>query len=177
MTPIFEDIGVFRRVGESTDIVSKEMFDFYDKGDPPQHLALRPELTASICRAYAEHRPTPPWKVWYEGPQFRYEKPQAGRYRQFSQVGIEVLGADDAAVDVEVITLGWRFYSALGLKRVRLLINSLGDPTCRPQYLDALKRHFHDNAAQLSELSRETLLKNPLRVLMSDSLLIASAPK
>ena len=75
VTPIFEDLGVFLRLGDSTDVVTKEMFDFKDKGDPPQHLALRPELTASICRAYAEHRPVPPWKVWYEGPQFRYEKP------------------------------------------------------------------------------------------------------
>ena len=95
MSPIFEDLGVFKRLGESTDVVTKEMFDFFDKGDPPQHLALRPELTASVCRAFAEHRPTPPWKVWYEGPQFRYEQPQAGRYRQFAQVGIETLGTDD----------------------------------------------------------------------------------
>jgi len=180
VTPIFEDIGVFRRVGESTDIVTKEMFDFFDKGDPPQHLALRPELTASICRAYAEHRPTPPWKVWYEGPQFRYEKPQAGRYRQFSQVGIEVLGADDPAVDVEVIALGWRFYQALGLRQVRLMLNSLGDPTCRPQYLDALTAYLNKNAGGLSEASRDTLAKNPLRVLDSkraqDQAIVEGAP-
>ncbi len=180
MSPIFEDLGVFKRVGESTDIVTKEMFDFLDKGDPPQHLALRPELTASICRAYAEHRPTPPWKVWYEGPQFRYEKPQAGRYRQFSQVGVEVLGADDPAVDVEVIALGWRFYEALGMREVTLLINSLGDPTCRPQYLDALGTYLNDRSTDLSEQSRETLAKNPLRVLDSkrdeDQRVIADAP-
>ena len=103
VSPIFEDLGVFKRLGESTDIVTKEMFDFFDKGDPPQHLALRPELTASICRAYAEHRPVPPWKIWYEGPQFRYEQPQAGRYRQFTQVGVEVLGADDAQADLSLI--------------------------------------------------------------------------
>ncbi len=180
VSPVFEDIGVFVRVGESTDIVTKEMFDFHDKGDPPQHLALRPEQTASICRAYAEHRPTPPWKVWYEGPQFRYEKPQAGRYRQFSQLGIEVLGADDPAVDVEVIALGWRFYEDLGLGRIRLLLNSLGDPVCRPRYLQALEEWFGDHAGELSEQSRETLAKNPLRVLDSkrpeDQALIAAAP-
>ena len=106
MSPVFEDIGVFKRLGESTDVVTKEMFDFLDKGDPPQQLALRPELTASVCRAFAEHRPTPPWKVWYEGPQFRYEQPQAGRYRQFHQVGVEALGTDDPQADVDVIALG-----------------------------------------------------------------------
>ncbi len=180
VSPMFEDIGVFQRLGESTDVVTKEMFDFFDKGEPPQHLALRPELTASICRVYAQHRPTPPWKAWYEGPQFRYEKPQAGRYRQFSQVGVEVLGTDDPASDVEVIALGWRFYETLGLGRTRLLLNSLGDPTCRPQYVDALTSYFNGNSAQLSEQSRETLAKNPLRVLDSkrreDQGLIAEAP-
>ncbi len=180
MSPIFEDLGVFKRVGEHTDIVTKEMFDFFDKGDPPQHLALRPELTASICRVYAEHRPVPPWKVWYEGPQFRYEKPQAGRYRQFSQVGIEVLGADDPAVDVEVIALAARFYERLGLTQVRLLINSLGDPTDRPGYLAALTEHFTVRHDELSAASQATLAKNPLRVLDSkrpeDASVIADAP-
>ncbi|MFN3216496.1 MAG: histidine--tRNA ligase [Acidimicrobiales bacterium] len=180
MSPMFEDLGVFKRVGEHTDIVTKEMFDFFDKGEPPQHLALRPELTASICRAYAEHRPVPPWKVWYEGPQFRYEKPQAGRYRQFSQVGIEVLGADDPAVDIEVIALAWRFYERLGLTQVRLLINSLGDPTDRPGYLAALSTHLEARHDELSEASQVTLAKNPLRVLDSkrdeDAAVIADAP-
>lgn len=180
VTPIFEDLGVFLRIGDSTDVVTKEMFDFKDKGDPPQHLALRPELTASICRAYAEHRPVPPWKVWYEGPQFRYEKPQAGRYRQFSQVGVEVLGSDDPAIDVEVIALGWRFYEALGLGQITLLLNSLGDPTCRPQYLAALGDYFNDNLDRLSDQAKTTLQKNPLRVLDSkraeDEPVIADAP-
>ena len=177
---MFEDIGVFQRIGESTDVVTKEMFDFYDKGDSPQHLALRPELTASICRVFAEYRPVVPWKVWYEGPQFRYEKPQAGRYRQFSQVGVEILGADDAAADIEVIALGWRFYEALGLRRVRLLLNSLGDPTCRPQYLEALSTYLEGRSQELSAQSRETLNQNPLRVLDSkrpqDAPVIADAP-
>ncbi|MEM8709033.1 MAG: histidine--tRNA ligase [Actinomycetota bacterium] len=180
MSPIFEDLGVFKRLGESTDVVTKEMFDFFDKGDPPQHLALRPELTASVCRAYAEHRPTPPWKVWYEGPQFRYEQPQAGRYRQFSQVGIETLGTDDPQADVDAIALGWRFYESLGLREVTLLLNSLGDPTCRPAYMDALRGYLADNAASLSSQSQVTLERNPLRVLDSkreeDAEIIAAAP-
>ncbi|MEL6893235.1 MAG: ATP phosphoribosyltransferase regulatory subunit, partial [Actinomycetota bacterium] len=88
-TPLIEDLGVFARIGDATDVVTKEMYDFQDKGE--RHVALRPELTASVCRSYAQHRPTPPWKVWYAGPNFRYEKPQRGRFRQFDQVGIEVL--------------------------------------------------------------------------------------
>lgn len=177
-SPLFEDIGVFSRVGESTDVVTKEMYDFVDKGD--RHIALRPELTASICRAYAQHRPTPPWKVFYEGPQFRYEKPQAGRYRQFTQVGIEALGTDDPMVDVEVIALGWRFYRALGMTKVTLLLNSLGDASCRPQYFEALTTYFNDRSADLTEASQATLAKNPLRVLDSkrepDQAVIAEAP-
>ncbi|NCZ55615.1 MAG: histidine--tRNA ligase, partial [Acidimicrobiia bacterium] len=88
--PMFEDLGVFLRVGETTEIVTKEMYDFDDKGG--RRIALRPEQTASVCRAFVEHRPVTPWKVWYSGPNFRYEKPQQGRYRQFDQVGVEVLG-------------------------------------------------------------------------------------
>ena len=167
VSPIFEDLGVFRRLGESTDVVTKEMFDFDDKGDPPQRLALRPELTASICRAYAQHRPVPPWKVWYEGPQFRYEQPQAGRYRQFSQVGVEVLGTDDPQADVDVIALAAGFFASLGLRQVRLSLNSLGDPTCRPAYLKALARYLGERADHLSPQSRVTLERNPLRVLDS----------
>ena len=180
MSPIFEDIGVFKRLGESTDVVTKEMFDFFDKGDPPQHLALRPELTASVCRAYAEHRPVPPWKVWYEGPQFRYEQPQAGRYRQFSQVGVETLGTDDPQADVDVIALAWRFYESLGLRQVSLLLNSLGDSSCRPAYIDALRGYLESSAANLSDQSRVTLERNPLRVLDSkrpeDQAVIDAAP-
>ena len=180
VSPIFEDLGVFKRLGESTDIVTKEMFDFHDKGDPPQHLALRPELTASICRAYAEHRPVPPWKIWYEGPQFRYEQPQAGRYRQFTQVGVEVLGADDAQADIDVIALAARFFESLGLEQVTLLINSLGDDTCRPAYMAALTAYLTDRAAELSPQSQVTLERNPLRVLDSkreeDQAIIDAAP-
>ncbi len=102
--PLMEDLGVFTRIGDATDIVTKEMYDFVDKGG--RHVALRPEQTASVCRAFVELRPQTPWKTWYSGPNFRYEKPQRGRYRQFDQVGIEVLGADDPYLDVEVIALG-----------------------------------------------------------------------
>ena len=129
ISPLLEDLGVFQRIGDATDVVSKEMYDFHDKGG--RHVALRPELTASVCRAFVEHRPLTPWKVWYTGSMFRYEKPQRGRYRQFDQVGIEVLGANDPYLDVEVIALGWEFYRALGLEQVNLLINSLGEPSDR----------------------------------------------
>ncbi len=180
VSPIFEDLGVFQRIGEATDVVTKEMFDFFDKGDPPQHLALRPELTASVCRAFAEHRPVAPWKVWYEGPQFRYEQPQAGRYRQFTQVGVEVLGTDDPQADVDVIALAARFFESIGLGRVHLSINSLGDATCRPAYLDALTAHFHEHHDRLSAQSQVTLERNPLRVLDSkrpqDQEIIDAAP-
>ena len=179
MSPIFEDLDVFLRVGDSTDVVTKEMYDFEDKDG--RRIALRPELTASVVRAFVQHNPPSlPWKVWYEGPQFRHEKPQAGRYRQFSQVGIEVLGSDDPAVDIEVITLGWRFYQRLGMSQVTLLLNSLGDAGCRPVYFAALEEYLRDNASNLSEKSVETLDKNPLRVLDSkrgqDQEIVAGAP-
>ena len=179
-SPIFEEFGVFQRLGANNDVVTKELFEFFDKGDPPRHLALRPELTASVCRAFAEHRPTPPWKIWYSGPQFRYERPQAGRYRQFEQVGVETLGTDDPHADVEVIGLGVRFYEALGMRQVRLLINSLGDSESRPAYNAALAAYLQDRRGELSEQSRLTLERNPLRVLDSkrrqDQPVIAEAP-
>ena len=117
---------MFTRIGDATDVVTKEMYDFVDKGE--RHISLRPELTASVCRSFAQHRPTTPWKVFYAGSNFRYEKPQRGRYRQFDQVGIEVLGVDDAQLDVEVIALAWEFYRRLGLRQVNLIVNSLGEP-------------------------------------------------
>lgn len=179
MSPLLEDLGVFQRIGEATDVVSKEMYDFVDKGG--RHIALRPELTASICRAFVQHRPATPWKVWSAGSQFRYERPQRGRYRQFDQVDIEVLGTTDPHVDVEIIALGWEFYRALGLRQVTLLLNSLGEPEDRARYVDALKTYFESNLDALSEDSRATLQKNPLRVLDSkraqDAPLIAGAPR
>ncbi|MCY4421500.1 MAG: histidine--tRNA ligase [Acidimicrobiaceae bacterium] len=179
-SPIFEELGVFQRLGANNDVVTKELFEFFDKGDPPRHLALRPELTAGVCRAFAEHRPTPPWKIWYSGPQFRYERPQAGRYRQFEQVGVETLGTDDPHADVEVVGLGVRFYEALGMRQVRLLINSLGDSESRPAYNAALAAYLQDRRGELSEQSLVTLERNPLRVLDSkreqDQPVIAEAP-
>ena len=177
--PLLEDIGVFHRVGEATDVVTKEMYDFVDKGE--RHVALRPEQTASVCRAFVQHRPTTPWKVWYAGPNFRYEKPQRGRFRQFDQVGIEVLGPDDPMLDVEVIALGWRFLRDLGLQKVALSINSLGEPADRARFVDALRTHFEANIDRLTAESRVTLAKNPLRVLDSkrseDADVIATAPR
>lgn len=180
-SPMFEEVGVFLRIGESTDIVTKEMFTFESKSaSEPITWALRPELTASVVRAYVQHRPVPPWKVWYEGPQFRYERPQAGRYRQFTQVGIEVLGVDQPDIDVEVIALAADFYRDIGMQNVSLDLNSLGDPSCRPAYLDALTEYFQDHSAELSEQSQHTLKVNPLRVLDSkreqDQAMIDAAP-
>ena len=177
--PMFEDLGVFLRVGESTEIVTKEMYDFEDKGG--RCIALRPEQTASVCRAFVEHRPTTPWKVWYAGPNFRYEKPQQGRYRQFDQVGVEVLGVDDPMLDAEVIGLAINFYRRLGLSGVEVRLNSLGDSGDRDRYSAALHAHFSGNADSLSPESRSTLERNPLRVLDSkrpeDASLIAAAPR
>ncbi|MFZ9533049.1 MAG: histidine--tRNA ligase [Ilumatobacteraceae bacterium] len=177
--PMFEDLGVFLRVGESTEIVTKEMYDFEDKGG--RRVALRPEQTASVCRAYVEHRPVTPWKVWYAGPNFRYEKPQQGRYRQFDQVGVEVLGVDDPQLDAEVISLAMEFYRRLGLAGVQLTLNSLGDSGDRDRYASALRTHFSSNIDALSAESRATLERNPLRVLDSkrseDAQLIAAAPR
>ncbi len=179
ITPLLEDLGVFTRIGDATEVVTKEMYDFVDKGD--RHVALRPEMTASVCRAFAEHRPTTPWKLWYSGSNFRYEKPQRGRYRQFDQVGVEVLGADDPHLDVEVIALAWEFYARLGLTQVTLLVNSLGEPDDRARYVEALRAHFTTAGDALSEQSRATLDRNPLRVLDSkretDQGLISTAPQ
>lgn len=176
--PMFEDVGVFVRLGEASDVVSKELYDFHDKGG--RHIALRPEQTASVCRMYAEHRPLTPWKAWYAGPNFRHDKPQKGRYRQFDQVGAEIIGSHDPDADIELIALAWRFYQRIGLIGVRLLLNSLGDAADRPRYLEALRAHFEADLDALSEQSRATLARNPLRVLDSkrpqDADLVATAP-
>ena len=176
--PMFEELGVFLRLGDATDVVTKEMYDFEDKGG--RHIALRPEHTAGICRAFAQHRPNTPWKVWYSGSNFRYEKAQAGRYRQFDQVGIEVLGAADPLLDVEVIALGWQFFQALGLQNIELMVNSLGDPADRASYIDALREYLTKNSNDLSDEAKATLQRNPLRVLDSkrpqDAQVIAAAP-
>jgi histidyl-tRNA synthetase len=178
LPPMFEHYEVFARVGESTDVVRKEMYDFEDKGG--RRIALRPEGTASVVRAFVEHRPTLPWKVWYAAPSFRYEAPQAGRYRQHHQVGVEALGSDDPDLDVEVIALLAGFYADLGLRQVTLHLNSLGDADTRPRYFDALRAHLTDHRGDLSEQSRLTLGVNPLRVLDSkrpeDAAVVAAAP-
>ncbi|HEX7277386.1 MAG TPA: histidine--tRNA ligase [Acidimicrobiales bacterium] len=161
LSPMFEDVGVFERVGEGTDVVRKEMYDFEDKGG--RRIALRPEGTASVVRAYVQHRPTPPFKAWYTAPNFRYERPQAGRFRQHHQLGIEALGTDDADLDVEVVALAWSVCAALGLTRVTLLLNSLGDDACRPPYLAALTAFLA--AGELCDEHAGTYEKNPLRVL------------
>jgi histidyl-tRNA synthetase len=163
LTPTFEDLEVFQRLGESTDVVRKEMYDFVDKGG--RHIALRPELTASVARAYIEHRPPVPWKVWSAGPNFRYERPQAGRYRQFHQLDLEALGSADPDLDVEVVALGWEFYRHLGLRRVSLLLNSLGDANCRPAYRKLLLDHLSERRSQLCDEHQARLEENPLRVL------------
>ena len=163
--PMFEDLGVFLRLGDATDVVTKEMYDFVDKGG--RHVALRPEQTAGACRAYVQHHPVPPWKVWYAGPNFRYEKAQHGRYRQFDQVGVEVLGVDDPLLDVEVVALAHEFFRSLGLRNVTLHINSLGDAGDRDRYVLALSEYFTSHVSELSEESRATLARNPLRVLDS----------
>ena len=177
--PILEDIGVFSRIGEATDVVSKEMYDFVDRGG--RHVALRPEQTASVCRAFVEHRPSLPYKAWYSGPNFRYEKPQRGRQRQFDQVGVEVLGTDDPYADVEVIAIGWDFLTSLGLADVDLVLNSLGDPEDRRRFSEAVGEHLRAHVGGLSEQSRETLERNPLRVLDSkraeDAPVSAGAPR
>jgi histidyl-tRNA synthetase len=178
LPPMFEHYEVFARVGASTDVVRKEMYDFEDKGG--RRIALRPEGTASVVRAYVEHRPTLPWKAWYVAPSFRYEAPQAGRYRQHHQVGIEALGSDDPDLDVEVIALLAGFYADLGLCRVSLGLNSLGDGDTRPRYLETLRTYLAARSAELSEQARQTLGVNPLRVLDSkrpeDATVIAGAP-
>ncbi len=163
ITPTFEDLGVFQRLGESTDVVRKEMYDFEDKGG--RHIALRPETTAQVARAFIEHRPPVPWKCWYAGSNFRYERPQAGRFREFHQIGIEAFGSADADLDVEVIALGWEFYDAVGLDQRRLLLNSLGDAVCRPAYRQLLLEYLRGRRDELCDEHRARLEENPLRVL------------
>ena len=163
VSPVFEDVGVFQRVGEATDVVRKEMYDFEDKGG--RHLALRPEGTAPVVRAWVQHRPPLPFKAWYAAPNFRYEHAQAGRYRQHHQLGVEVLGTEDPDLDVEVVALAWSVIADLGLQRVELVLNSLGDGVCRPGYLDALRRFLEARRDQLCDEHRDRLAENPLRVL------------
>jgi histidyl-tRNA synthetase len=164
VTPIFEHREVFSRVGEATDVIRKEMYEFEDKGG--RSIALRPEGTAPVVRAYVEHHPTPPWKVWYLAPNFRYERPQKGRYRQHWQLGAEVLGADDLDVDVEVIALAYGFFRELQIP-VRLLLNSMGEPADRVVYVERLREHLLAHGDALGDDFRQRVVENPLRLLDS----------
>lgn len=163
VTPVVEHYDLFTRVGESTDVVRKEMYDFETKGG--DHVALRPEGTASVMRAYVQHRPPVPFKAWYAAPNFRYEQPQAGRLRAHHQVGLEAIGSDDPDLDVEVIALQSRFYAALGLQKVTLLLNSLGDQACRPHYRNTLTAYLGERRFDLCAEHRDRIADNPLRVL------------
>lgn len=163
--PVFEDTALFARgVGESTDVVSKEMYTFADRGD--RSVTLRPEGTAGVMRSVIEHgldRGPLPVKLSYAGPFFRYERPQAGRYRQLQQVGIEAIGVDDPALDAEVIAIADEGFRSLGLTGFRLEITSLGDDTCRPQYRELLQKFLLE--LPLDEATRQRAEINPLRVL------------
>ena len=164
VSPIFEDLAVFQRVGEETDVVRKEMYDFLDKGG--RRLALRPEGTAPVVRAFVQHRPLTPFKAYYYAPSFRYERPQAGRYRQHHQLGVEALGTDDPELDVEVMVLAWETARLdVGLREVDVLLNSLGDAACRPAYLVALTAYLEARRDVLCDEHRDRIRANPLRVL------------
>ena len=185
-TPLFEQGAVFERgIGEITDVVEKELFRVTpSRGEERERWALRPEATAGICRAYVEHgmQTWPqPVKLALLGPMFRYDRPQAGRYRQFWQWDVEAIGDAGPAVDAELIELGARFYLDAGLTDVEVLLNSIGDPACRPAYLAELAAYFRRHADALPELERLRLETNPLRLLDSKepamAALIAAAPK
>lgn len=168
-TPLLEQASLFvRGVGEGTDIVEKEMYIFDDRdGD---QLALRPEFTAGIMRAFVEnglHTLPTPLKVWTTGPLFRHERPQAGRYRQHSQFDIEVIGEQDPAVDLEVISVAWHLFTSLGFYGLRLYINSTGCPNCKPAYIQTLVNYFSAFADKLPPDDKMRLQKNPLRILDS----------
>ena len=182
-TPTFEDTNLFQRgVGDETDIVQKEMYSFEDHGG--DGITLRPEGTASVCRAYIEnglHNSPQPVRMFYTAPMFRYERPQAGRFRQHHQFGCEAIGDQSPKVDAEIIELGWKYIADLGIKNVTLRLNSLGDPEGRADYLSDLDKYFRAVAGQLPKLDRARLDRAPLRVLDSKALetqaLADAAPK
>ncbi|MDI6893508.1 MAG: histidine--tRNA ligase [Bacillota bacterium] len=164
-TPIFEHTELFERTtGETTDIVEKQMYTFRDRGG--RSLTLRPEGTAPVARAYLEasERPLLPWKVFYLGPMFRHERPQAGRFRQFVQFGVEAFGADDPALDGEVIALARDLFERLGLEGLSVHLNSIGCPRCRPSYREALLSYFRGREGLCPDCTRR-LEVNPLRLL------------
>src|ERR1700728_398015 len=164
ITPILEHAGVFLRgIGEASEVVGKEMYVFEDRDGQP--MALRPEGTAPIARAYVQHHPVPPWKAWYVAPSFRHENPQQGRYRQHYQLGVEALGPADADLDVEVVALAHDFFAGFGLRQVTLHLNSMGDGVCKPGYVALLGAYVAERADQLCPSHRARHLENPLRVL------------
>jgi histidyl-tRNA synthetase len=182
-TPVFEDTEVFARgVGESTDIVQKEMFTFEDKAG--RSLTLRPEATAAICRAYVEHgmhKLPQPVKLWTWGPFFRHEAPQAGRFRQFTQVDAEALGSDDPSLDAELILLLAELIERAGAGPARLRLSSLGTPETRAAYLDELRGYLREHEGELSQDVRDRLDANPLRAFDADhagtQAVMAGAPR
>jgi len=181
-TPIFEETRVFSRtLGETSDVVTKEMYTFQDRGG--DSITLRPENTASVCRALVSNGLTQslPQKVFYAGPMFRYERPQKGRYRQFHQIGLELIGPAEPMADAEVIACGWHIQQALGIAgNVVLEINTLGDTPSRIAYREALVAYFTAHESRLSEDSRHRLSRNPMRILDSkdegDRRIVADAP-
>ncbi len=182
-TPIFESSELFHRgVGEGTDIVTKETYDFKDRGE--RNITLRPEGTAGIVRSYIENKmygEPGPVKVYYNGTMYRYERPQSGRDREFTQFGVEVLGSNDPLVDAEVISIPVLLYKMLGLKGIVVKINSLGDKESRDNYRDALVKYFKPHIKDLCEDCVERLKKNPLRILDckvdKDNPILKNAPK
>ncbi|MGT2865377.1 histidine--tRNA ligase [Streptococcus fryi] len=183
-TPMFEHYEVISRsVGDTTDIVTKEMYDFYDKGE--RHITLRPEGTAPVVRSYVENKlfapeVQKPVKLYYMGPMFRYERPQAGRLRQFHQIGVECFGSANPAVDVETIAMANHFFTEIGITNVTLQLNSLGSPESRAAYRQALIDYLTPMKEQLSKDSQRRLEENPLRVLDSkekeDKIAVENAP-
>jgi histidyl-tRNA synthetase len=170
-TPLFEQAAVFERgVGTVTDVVEKELFRIVPRTEEAESWALRPEPTAGIVRAYVQHgmQTWPqPVKLTMTGPMFRYDRPQAGRYRQFWQFDVEVIGDPGPAVDAEIIELGRAFFREAGLAGVEVLLNSIGDPACRPAFIESLKAWYRPRAAELPQLERDRLERNPLRLLDS----------
>jgi histidyl-tRNA synthetase len=184
-TPLFEQTAVFERgIGEVTDVVEKELFRIAPRTEEAESWALRPEPTAGIVRAYVQHgmQTLPqPVKLTTTGPMFRYDRPQAGRYRQFWQFDVEAIGDPGPAVDAEIIELGHRFYTEAGVQGVEVLVNSIGDPVCRPAYIASLADHYRAHADALPPTERDRLERNALRLLDSKdpamAELNASAPR
>lgn len=183
-TPIFESSELFHRgIGETTDIVTKETYDFVDRGN--RHLSLRPEGTAGVCRSYIENKmygdANQPVKVYYNGTMYRYERPQSGRDRELTQFGMEILGSDDPLSDAEIISAAVNIYKLLGLKEIKVNINSLGDTASRNTYREALVEYFRPHIDEFCDDCKERFLKNPLRILDckvdADNEILKNAPK